>query len=244
MISDVEKQILFSKQPSLNLAGLFITFFGILIIIVVLVILLVTGNTTSIFDFSKPHLNLPFWIPGVAGILMVIIGGISLWINRSKKRKYLNIMRKGTLHEGVIFSNAQNFYYKVNGIPERVVKIKSDGEVYEYRFFGEEWAQIFIHNGIIKFRTNSKGQALPDPGFMQDLFDKDETHEASVSGSFSEGATKMMQAGDKMLAGGDQESALSFYESAYDFEASAEIKAKIIALATEMGNEDILKKYQ
>lgn len=237
-----ESKVVMSVQPFQSLAGILMTIIGVIMLSVVGIIYLING-TVPLNDFEQVHLNLPYLIPGAGGIIFTLVGVITLIFQRRKKKRILKVLRNGSLKEGKVLKNVQNFYYRVNDIPQRKVTFLSGDDTYVYKFFGEDWASLFQVNTVFQFRHDNKGNAYPDPGFLDDLLNNGPKIKESIAESFEEGSQKMIKAAEKMLENGDKESALTFYDAAYSFQANQEVKEKIIVLANELNDVEMLKKY-
>jgi len=242
MHSSIEKHIIQSVQPIQGILGGIFTIIGVLMFGIVAIVYSLYG-TFSISDFENIQFNLPYLIPGFIGFVFLMIGGLVLLMQRMKRKRIIYTIRKGTLAEGKVIQNIQNFNYRVNHIPQRKVTFQANGESFTYAFFGEEWAQLFTVNRVFNIRHDKHGNAYPDPAFLKDLLEEAPAEKQPVQDQFVEAAQKMVDAAEKMLNNGDKEAALSFYESAYNFYADAHIRSKIIMLANELNDIATLKKY-
>jgi hypothetical protein len=242
MTVSTEKQVISSVQPLHGIIGWVFLVIGLLMFGIVAFLYTLYG-TVQLTDFDQVNLNLPFLIPGLAGLIFALVGGLILIFKRLKRQRIINTLRNGALKEGKVISNIQNFHYTVNNIPQRKVTFEAEGQTYVYAFFGEEWAQVFSINAVFNIRTNRKGLAYPDPLFLESLIRGSQQQKSDMNQAFSKGAQQMVQAAEKMLAQGDKAAALSYFDAAHDFKADATTYLKIIELANELNDTAILKKY-
>ena len=242
MHSSIEKHIIKSVQPIQGILGGIFAIMGVLMFGIVAIVYSLYG-TISLSDFENIQFNLPYLIPGFIGFVFLMIGGLVLLMQRMKRKRIIHTIRNGTLAEGKVIQNIQNFNYRVNHIPQRKVTFQANGESFTYAFFGEEWAQLFAVNQVFKIRHDDKGNAYPDPVFLERFIQRAPARKQNEQQPFVEAAKKMIAAAEKMLKNGDKEGALSFYESAYDFYEDAQTRSKIIMLANELNDIATLQKY-
>ncbi len=173
MNQSAEHKIISSVLPNKRIIGFVLLLFVLIFAIVGSILFFILGENV-IPEGAFPAIM--GWTPKTAGALILFFGGailslfVLIWliiysINTIKETNIKKLLRNGQLKEGVVVSNIQNFYVKVNDVPQRVVRFKADNEVYEYRFFSEEWATYFPTGTTLKIRCSKKGTALPDPSF-------------------------------------------------------------------------------
>lgn len=125
------------------------------------------GAFPKILGYSaKTAGDLILFFGGTIIFLFLLIWLIVFTINRIREDRIKKLLRNGDLKDAVVVSNTQNFYIKVNGVPQRIVSFKVDDIIYEYRFFNEPWAAHFPVGLSIKIRCSEKGKALPDTSFF------------------------------------------------------------------------------
>lgn len=166
---DIEKQLANSEGSIQRLIGGIFTVLG-LVIFVILVIVYNSVGLPGGDDVPELNRYLPYFIPGLVGVIFFIVGLIMFFIGRRKRRKIHTLIKDGRVYDVVVASNIQNFYYKVNGVPQRVVQFKgSSGQVWEYTFFSEQWASNFPVNSQWKIRVDKDGNCIPDPAFIASI---------------------------------------------------------------------------
>lgn len=168
MSANAEEILRLGKNPVFRLVGIILSVLGLLMLSIVLRFYLVNNMDINHFLDTKYVQDwLPYFIPGLCGLLFLIIGLIFLRSTIIKSRRIKNLLENGSAQKAEIISNTQNFGYRVNGIPQRIVTFQSwTGEQYKFKFFNEEFAYKLKVGSSIKIRHDNKGNAVPDINFL------------------------------------------------------------------------------
>lgn len=176
VLKTIEKGIIRSVLPnSGRFIGLIILIFAFVFFIISLILFFTLGDNLitenpfpPIFGWqAKTVGGLIVFFGGSIISLILMIGLIIILINKKRSGNIKKVLRFGELKNAVVISNTQNFYIKVNDVPQRVVCFGVDNNTYEYRFYSEEWAAKFLVGSSFKIRCKEK-KAYPDPSFLKE----------------------------------------------------------------------------
>lgn len=190
---------------------------------------------------------LPYLIPFITSSIFLIVGLITLMFYSNKKKKIKKILKNGNRISAKVTRNIQNFHVKQNGVPKREVTFKSDlGDLYDFKFFGEEIAHLLKENSIVKIITMDKNKAIPAPEFYEELIDsnQDSNHKTNLENQKNEAFDKWVSGAETFKKNGDLDAAASFYESALNYKNDKLIALHLLDLYKKLKEPDKEKQLR
>lgn len=172
--TDILDKLLPLSNPAAKLLGIIFSGLGLLLFGIPLSLYIAFDNDpANFFSTDPPEVVLewlPYFIPGLMGFVFLIVGLIMLRVNKRNVTRFKNLWRSGIKAEATVVSNIQNFHYRINDVPQRIVVFQtSAGKQFEFKFFSEILAQHLPMGTKLDIRYNRKGKAIPDVEFFKGL---------------------------------------------------------------------------
>lgn len=232
------------SYASLKLGAIILILLGIIgVFVLSLVANFNNFNIYSVIQTPFEVDTLPYFLPGLATFLFLVIGFIMFLLHILKKNKINKLLTNGKREEASIISSIQDFSVTNNKVPRRIVKFKTnDGQVYTFKSFDYGLVPHLTENKVIPIIHNEKGDVFPDPEFFIDQVEnKSQSSKGNFENQFSE---KCMTSGDEHLRNKNLQGALLAYEMAYEKEASQKIIQKIAETYEKLGDSEKAKAFR
>lgn len=170
----MDKRIIASLDytyASRKLAGVILALLGLVGLLALS--LIANFNNFNIYNLLETPFDvhtLPYFIPGLAITLFLLIGLIMILVHYSKRSKINKLLKNGIRTEASIISSLQDFSVTNNKVPRRVVKFKTnDGKVFTFKSFDYGLVPQLTQDKVISIIHNEKGDVFPDPNFFSDM---------------------------------------------------------------------------
>lgn len=134
---------------------------------------LLDNDPAHFFSLEGDHVLewLPYSIPFLGGVIIFLVAFfVSMSLNKNKK-DIQKLWQTGKEEEARVISNTQNFHYRINDVPQRVVVFETlqGKKICQFKFFGEQVAELLPMGTTLTICHNSEDQAVPTPSFFSNF---------------------------------------------------------------------------